>query len=157
MRTGRGTVFSDILNSFCRIATHCASAMVALMKRAERQDLIFIFTIPRSIPQTVRTTTSISRNTDRNMILKSGRPYAQHGAGRSRIRNSGSGNVDIPLPFYVFWRLRFRKYALGNSHDTFEYIAEILGIVISYRKAISYIFCLWTPEAHRLFMRYFFR
>ena len=38
--------------------------------RAERQDLIFIFTIPRSIPQTVRTTTSISRNTDRNMILE---------------------------------------------------------------------------------------
>ena len=25
-----GTVFSDILNSFCRIATHCASAMVHL-------------------------------------------------------------------------------------------------------------------------------
>ena len=35
-----------------------------------RQDLIFIFTIPRSILQTVRTTTSISRNTDRNMILE---------------------------------------------------------------------------------------
>lgn len=30
-----GTVFSDILNSFCRIATHCASAMVALMKSGE--------------------------------------------------------------------------------------------------------------------------
>ena len=30
-----GTVFSDILNSFCRIATHCASAMVALMKSDE--------------------------------------------------------------------------------------------------------------------------
>ena len=30
-----GTVFSDILNSFGRIATHCASAMVALMKSGE--------------------------------------------------------------------------------------------------------------------------
>ena len=30
-----GTVFSDILNSFGRIATHCASAMVALMKSVE--------------------------------------------------------------------------------------------------------------------------
>ena len=30
-----GTVFSDILNSFCRISTHCASAMVALMKSGE--------------------------------------------------------------------------------------------------------------------------
>ena len=30
-----GTVFSDILNSFCRIATHCASAMVALRKSGE--------------------------------------------------------------------------------------------------------------------------
>ena len=30
-----GTVCSDILNSFCRIATHCASAMVALMKSGE--------------------------------------------------------------------------------------------------------------------------
>ena len=30
-----GTVFSDILNSFCRIATHCASAMVALTKSGE--------------------------------------------------------------------------------------------------------------------------
>ena len=30
-----GTVFSDILNSFGRISTHCASAMVALMKSGE--------------------------------------------------------------------------------------------------------------------------
>ena len=28
-------MFSDILNSFGRIATHCASAMVALMKSGE--------------------------------------------------------------------------------------------------------------------------
>ena len=30
-----GTVFNDILNSFNRIAAHCASAMVALMKSGE--------------------------------------------------------------------------------------------------------------------------
>ena len=30
-----GTVFSDILNSFGRIASHCASAMTALMKSGE--------------------------------------------------------------------------------------------------------------------------
>ena len=34
-----GTVFSDILNSFCRIATHCASAMGALMSGATGSDL----------------------------------------------------------------------------------------------------------------------
>ncbi|MEQ2370629.1 Na/Pi cotransporter family protein [Blautia sp. CLA-JM-H16] len=33
-----GTVFSDILNSFCRIATHCASAMVALVKSSEESS-----------------------------------------------------------------------------------------------------------------------
>ena len=37
-----GTVFSDILNSFCRIATHCASAMVALMKSDETGSDIHI-------------------------------------------------------------------------------------------------------------------
>ena len=37
-----GTVFSDILNSFCRIATHCASAMVALMKSGEDDSDIHI-------------------------------------------------------------------------------------------------------------------
>ena len=37
-----GTVFSDILNSFCRIATHCASAMVALMKSGETGSDIHI-------------------------------------------------------------------------------------------------------------------
>ena len=37
-----GTVFSDILNSFCRIATHCASAMVALMKSGETESDIHI-------------------------------------------------------------------------------------------------------------------
>ena len=31
-----GTVFNDILNSFGRIASHCASAMVALMKSGEQ-------------------------------------------------------------------------------------------------------------------------
>ena len=35
------------------------------------------------------------------MILEIRKAYAQHGAGRSRIRNSGSGNVDIPLPFLL--------------------------------------------------------
>ena len=35
------------------------------------------------------------------MILEIRKPYAQHGAGRSRIRNSGSGNVDIPLLFLL--------------------------------------------------------
>ena len=37
-----GTVFSDILNSFCRIATHCASAMVALRKSDETGSDIHI-------------------------------------------------------------------------------------------------------------------
>lgn len=37
-----GTVFSDILNSFGRIATHCASAMVALMKSDETGSNIHI-------------------------------------------------------------------------------------------------------------------
>lgn len=37
-----GTVFSDILNSFCRIATHCASAMVALRKSDETRSDIHI-------------------------------------------------------------------------------------------------------------------
>ena len=33
-----GTVFNDILNSFGRIASHCASAMVALMKSGEQDS-----------------------------------------------------------------------------------------------------------------------
>lgn len=37
-----GTVFTDILNSFSRIAAHCASAMVALMKNGERDVNIHI-------------------------------------------------------------------------------------------------------------------
>ena len=37
-----GTVFSDILNSFGRIASHCASAMTALMKSGEETTDIHI-------------------------------------------------------------------------------------------------------------------
>lgn len=37
-----GTVFNDILNSFGRIASHCASAMVALMKSGEESSDIHI-------------------------------------------------------------------------------------------------------------------
>ena len=37
-----GTVFNDILNSFGRIAAHCASAMVALMKSGENNSDIHI-------------------------------------------------------------------------------------------------------------------
>ena len=37
-----GTVFNDILNSFGRIASHCASAMVALMKSGEENTDIHI-------------------------------------------------------------------------------------------------------------------
>ena len=37
-----GTVFTDILNSFNRIAAHCASAMVALMKNSEENVDIHI-------------------------------------------------------------------------------------------------------------------
>lgn len=37
-----GTVFNDILNSFGRIASHCASAMVALMKSGEASSDIHI-------------------------------------------------------------------------------------------------------------------
>ena len=37
-----GTVFSDILNSFGRIASHCASAMTALMKSGEDTSDIHI-------------------------------------------------------------------------------------------------------------------
>lgn len=40
-----GTVFNDLLNSLNRIATHCASSMVALIKIREKIQ-IFIFTIP---------------------------------------------------------------------------------------------------------------
>ena len=37
-----GTVFTDILNSFTRIASHCASAMTALMKAEEADSDIHI-------------------------------------------------------------------------------------------------------------------
>lgn len=37
-----GTVFSDILNSFGRIASHCASAMTALMKSDDETTDIHI-------------------------------------------------------------------------------------------------------------------
>ena len=37
-----GTVFNDILNSFGRIAAHCASAMMALMKSGEEDPDLHI-------------------------------------------------------------------------------------------------------------------
>lgn len=37
-----GTIFTDLLNSFNRIAAHCASAMVALMKSTEEDVDIHI-------------------------------------------------------------------------------------------------------------------
>ena len=42
-----GTVFNDLLNSLNRIATHCASSMVALIKIREKDYRYSIFTIQR--------------------------------------------------------------------------------------------------------------
>lgn len=61
-----GTVYTDILNSFNRIAAHCASAMVALLKSGDENPDMHIM-IPRFTHLTVWNIIHTSRNIARSM------------------------------------------------------------------------------------------
>lgn len=61
-----GTVYTDILNSFNRIAAHCASAMVALLKSGDENPDMHIM-IPRFTHLTAWNIIHTSRNIARSM------------------------------------------------------------------------------------------
>mgnify|MGYP000680019439 CR=1 FL=1 len=61
-----GTVYTDILNSFNRIAAHCASAMVALLKSGDDNPDMHIM-IQRFTHLTVWNIIHTSRNIARSM------------------------------------------------------------------------------------------
>ena len=98
-----GTVFNDILNSFGRIASHCASAMIALMKSSEQDPDMHIRDSKIYPTDSFEYYTHTSSEHKRNMIsLTKVKSVLRHGAGRNRIKNSNSEKAsrDFPGSFY---------------------------------------------------------